>query len=123
MSAFQQQQNEVKHRSGVKSTFYLTQVFYFQGHKQKILIAEISVNNCYRCRLSNLHSPQCNVQRQCFFKDQTFCVYGLSVIMWNFPVNLVGKLIHIRCKMVYGCLLSSEVICKFILAFSFNILS
>lgn len=45
MSAFQQPQNEVKHRSGIKSTFYLTQVFYFQRHKKKALIAEISVNN------------------------------------------------------------------------------
>lgn len=36
-----------------------------------------------------------SVQFQCFFKAQTFYVYGLPMIMWNFPMKWVGKLLHI----------------------------
>lgn len=68
--------------------------------------------------------PNCillSVQFQCFFKLQTFNVCVLLALTWNSCVNLVCILIRIRCKTVYCCLLSSEVICKFILDFSFSI--
>lgn len=58
---------------------------------------------------------------QCFFKLQTFNVYVLLLITWNSRMNLVCKLISIRCKTVYCCLVLSVVICKFILVFSFSI--
>lgn len=58
MSDFQQLQNDMRHRNEIKSTFYLTQVFYFQRHKHKASRVEISVSNCYMYSLPDLNSPQ-----------------------------------------------------------------